>query len=195
MAKVHGSLARAGKVRSQAPKVEKVDKPKKVTGRALKREKYIRRFVNVTAGPGGKIIPSLQNEYSDLKEKVIKLCQQDRRNNRRLEIKKASDLMLGNKSRELWNWIKRVSGRFRSSLTDGPIYNKNKELITETKAKAVAWAAHFEELAKDSTGNSRSPEKWKDIRNNIATFPECDSPLTWKEITEVLKSTPNNKSP
>ncbi|OMJ27742.1 LINE-1 reverse transcriptase-like protein [Smittium culicis] len=139
--------------------------------------------------------PSLQNEYSDLKEKVIKLCQQDRRNNRRLEIKKASDLMLGNKSRELWNWIKRVSGRFRSSLTDGPIYNKNKELITETKAKAVAWAAHFEELAKDSTGNSRSPEKWKDIRNNIATFPECDSPLTWKEITEVLKSTPNNKSP
>ncbi|OMJ10114.1 LINE-1 retrotransposable element ORF2 protein, partial [Smittium culicis] len=139
--------------------------------------------------------PSLQNEYSDLKEKVIKLCKQDRRNNRRSEIKKASDLMLGNKSRELWNWIKRVSGRFRSSLSDGPIYNKNKELITDTKAKTIAWVAHFEELAKDSTGNSRSPEKWKDIRNNIATFPECDSPLNWKEITEALKSTPNNKSP
>ncbi|PVU95297.1 hypothetical protein BB559_002783 [Furculomyces boomerangus] len=53
MGKVHGSLARAGKVRAQAPKVEKVEKPKKVTGRALKREKYNRRFVNIAAF-GGK---------------------------------------------------------------------------------------------------------------------------------------------
>jgi hypothetical protein len=30
--KVHGSLARAGKVKGQTPKVEKVDKKKKVTG-------------------------------------------------------------------------------------------------------------------------------------------------------------------
>lgn len=45
--KVHGSLARAGKVRGQCPKVAKQDKPKKPTGRALKRLKYNRRFVNV----------------------------------------------------------------------------------------------------------------------------------------------------
>ncbi|KAM0792495.1 hypothetical protein ACM66B_005167 [Microbotryomycetes sp. NB124-2] len=52
--KVHGSLARAGKVKSQTPKVEPQEKKKKVTGRAKKRMIYNRRFVNVTVGIGGK---------------------------------------------------------------------------------------------------------------------------------------------
>ena len=45
--KVHGSLARAGKVRGQTAKVPKQDKKKIPKGRALKRIKYNRRFVNV----------------------------------------------------------------------------------------------------------------------------------------------------
>ncbi|KAG0357921.1 hypothetical protein BG005_002986 [Podila minutissima] len=52
--KVHGSLARAGKVKSQTPKVAKQEKKKKLTGRAKKRDTYKRRFVNVTNAPGGK---------------------------------------------------------------------------------------------------------------------------------------------
>lgn len=52
--KVHGSLARAGKVRNQTPKVEKQEKKKHVTGRAKKRLQYNRRFVNVVTLPGGK---------------------------------------------------------------------------------------------------------------------------------------------
>ncbi|ODV98282.1 hypothetical protein PACTADRAFT_38238, partial [Pachysolen tannophilus NRRL Y-2460] len=48
--KVHGSLARAGKVKSQTPKVEKQEKPKQPKGRAYKRLLYTRRFVNVVAG-------------------------------------------------------------------------------------------------------------------------------------------------
>ncbi|KAJ1912034.1 40S ribosomal protein S30 [Mycoemilia scoparia] len=48
MGKVHGSLARAGKVKSQTPKVEKQDKKKLPKGRALKRLKYTRRFASVT---------------------------------------------------------------------------------------------------------------------------------------------------
>jgi len=55
MGKVHGSLARAGKVKSQTPKVEKQDDKKKTPkGRAKKRLTYIRRFVNVTVTGGGK---------------------------------------------------------------------------------------------------------------------------------------------
>lgn len=46
--KVHGSLARAGKVRGQTPKVAKQDKRKQPRGRAHKRMQYNRRFV--TAG-------------------------------------------------------------------------------------------------------------------------------------------------
>ncbi|KAK6530866.1 hypothetical protein TWF281_007701 [Arthrobotrys megalospora] len=53
MGKVHGSLARAGKVKSQTPKVEKQEKKKSPKGRAKKRILYTRRFVNVTL-TGGK---------------------------------------------------------------------------------------------------------------------------------------------
>ncbi len=50
MAKVHGSLARAGKVKGQTPKVPKEEKKKQPTGRAKKRMLYNRRFVNVVTG-------------------------------------------------------------------------------------------------------------------------------------------------
>ncbi|KAK7528534.1 40S ribosomal eS30 domain-containing protein [Phyllosticta citriasiana] len=53
MGKVHGSLARAGKVKSQTPKVEPQEKKKTPKGRAKKRILYTRRFVNVTM-TGGK---------------------------------------------------------------------------------------------------------------------------------------------
>lgn len=46
MGKVHGSLARAGKVKSQTPKVEKQEKPKQPRGRAHKRILYNRRYVD-----------------------------------------------------------------------------------------------------------------------------------------------------
>merc|ERR1712107_979625 len=45
--KVHGSLARAGKVKGQTPKVDPQEKKKKKTGRAARRIQYNRRFVNV----------------------------------------------------------------------------------------------------------------------------------------------------
>ncbi|KAJ1665748.1 40S ribosomal protein S30 [Coemansia sp. RSA 1646] len=55
MGKVHGSLARAGKVKSQTPPVEAQEKAKKLTGRAKKREMFNRRYVNVSASMiGGK---------------------------------------------------------------------------------------------------------------------------------------------
>jgi len=55
--KVHGSLARAGKVKNQTPKVEKKeDKKKDPRGRAKKRLQHNRRFVNVVAAPGGKTV-------------------------------------------------------------------------------------------------------------------------------------------
>merc|ERR1719304_91878 len=52
--KVHGSLARAGKVRGQTPKVEAAEKKKKKTGRAKRRIQYVRRFVNVVETFGGR---------------------------------------------------------------------------------------------------------------------------------------------
>lgn len=62
MGKVHGSLARAGKVRGSTPKVEKQDKKKSPRGRAHKRLQYNRRFVNVVVGPGKKRGPNSNAE-------------------------------------------------------------------------------------------------------------------------------------
>jgi ubiquitin/ribosomal protein S30 len=55
--KVHGSLARAGKVKGQTPKVAKKDrKGKTPRGRGKKRMLYNRRYVNTIVGMGGKKI-------------------------------------------------------------------------------------------------------------------------------------------
>jgi small subunit ribosomal protein S30e len=63
MGKVHGSLARAGKVKSQTPKVGKSqDKKKKPRGRAYKRLLYNNRFVNQIAS-NKKSINSNQKKY------------------------------------------------------------------------------------------------------------------------------------
>uniref|UniRef100_A0A803KPW9 40S ribosomal protein S30 n=1 Tax=Chenopodium quinoa TaxID=63459 RepID=A0A803KPW9_CHEQI len=56
--KVHGSLARAGKVRGQTPKVASQDKKKKPRGRAHKRLQYNRRFVTAVVGFGKKRGPN-----------------------------------------------------------------------------------------------------------------------------------------
>ncbi|PSN49730.1 hypothetical protein C0J52_13111 [Blattella germanica] len=56
--KVHGSLARAGKVKGQTPKVDKQEKKKKKTGRAKRRIQYNRRFVNVVQGFGRRRGPN-----------------------------------------------------------------------------------------------------------------------------------------
>ena len=63
MGKVHGGLARAGKVRNQTPKVEKQERLKKLLqGRAKKRMLYNRRFMNIVVGPGRKRGPNSQNK-------------------------------------------------------------------------------------------------------------------------------------
>jgi len=49
MGKVHGSLARAGKVKGQTEKIKKTDKKKPKTGRAKKRLLYNRRFHRLMA--------------------------------------------------------------------------------------------------------------------------------------------------
>ncbi|CAD7671297.1 unnamed protein product [Nyctereutes procyonoides] len=57
VSKVHGSLARAGKVRGQTPKVAKQEKKKK-TGRAKRQMQYNRCFVNVVPTFGKKKGPN-----------------------------------------------------------------------------------------------------------------------------------------
>lgn len=50
MAKKHGTLAKAGKVKKQTPKVAKQEKKRRPTGRSLKRIQYKKRFAVVAPG-------------------------------------------------------------------------------------------------------------------------------------------------
>ncbi len=61
---MHGSLARAGKVRKQTPKVDKKERTKKLkVGRAKKRLQYNRKFVNIVVGRGRKRVgPNAQRK-------------------------------------------------------------------------------------------------------------------------------------
>jgi ubiquitin/ribosomal protein S30 len=69
--KVHGSLARAGKVKGQTPKVAREEgKKKRVTGRAKKREQYNRRFVNVVGGGMGKKVGPNNNQARIAREEA-----------------------------------------------------------------------------------------------------------------------------
>merc|ERR1711860_19543 len=56
--KVHGSLARAGKVKGQTPKVDPQEKKKPKTGRAKRRQQYNSRSVNVVITPGPRRGPN-----------------------------------------------------------------------------------------------------------------------------------------
>ena len=50
MGKVHGGLARAGKVKAQTPKIEKKEKHKAPRGRAYKRLLFRKRFIAIVHG-------------------------------------------------------------------------------------------------------------------------------------------------
>jgi small subunit ribosomal protein S30e len=50
MGKQHGTLAKAGKVRKQTPKVAKMDKARKPRGRAYKRVLYKKTFAPLLPG-------------------------------------------------------------------------------------------------------------------------------------------------
>ncbi|KAI3871395.1 hypothetical protein MKW98_024564 [Papaver atlanticum] len=74
MGKVHGSLARAGKVRGQTPKVAKQDKKKKPRGRAHKRLQYNRRFVTAVVGFGKKRGPNSSEKIPKTSSRIPYSC-------------------------------------------------------------------------------------------------------------------------
>ena len=62
MGKQHGSLARAGKVKGQTPKVDKKEKRKEPRGRAKKRMLFNRRFSSKVKTIGAKKGPNSQSK-------------------------------------------------------------------------------------------------------------------------------------
>ncbi|OMJ20951.1 LINE-1 reverse transcriptase-like protein [Smittium culicis] len=84
------------------------------------------------------------------------------------------------------------------------VRNQSSLMISEYKSSQTwlsgivngIWKNHFEDLAKDTSGNSRSSDKWQALLSEDQDyFPECDHSIKWEEITKALNNTPNNKAP
>ncbi|PVU87810.1 hypothetical protein BB561_006160 [Smittium simulii] len=106
-----------------------------------------------------------------------------------------TDNCINNNPKELWNWIKFRTGKNRQFISNGPVLDKNKSLITDSKQKLNVWAKNFGNLAKDGTGNSQNKAKWTGVFTNTTNaFNICESNINWGEIVTALKGTPNNKA-
>lgn len=62
MGKVHGSLAQAGKVRQNTPKVPKMEKKKPLRGRAATRKHYNKYFLSVNPDAKRKLGPNSHSQ-------------------------------------------------------------------------------------------------------------------------------------
>ncbi|OLY78617.1 RNA-directed DNA polymerase from mobile element jockey [Smittium mucronatum] len=138
---------------------------------------------------------SLQ-EYISSKERALKSRRADYKNKKLKEVQTACKMQTDNSPRQLWKWLKFQSKRYNTSLTDGPVYDKEKKLVTDSSLKSEVWASHFEELAKDTSGNSRNHIKWVNMMPNIkGYYQECDLEIEWEDIKKALNNTPSNKAP
>ncbi|PVU92420.1 hypothetical protein BB561_003830 [Smittium simulii] len=101
----------------------------------------------------------LAENYCNAKIAVLQSRRTDYKARRNAEVKQACDLYTGNKPKELWSWLKLQARRLKTSITDGPVLDVNGNLVTDLGEKAKVWANHFEQLAMDTTDNSRSAQK------------------------------------
>ncbi|OMJ08095.1 hypothetical protein AYI69_g11202 [Smittium culicis] len=75
------------------------------------------------------------------------------------KLKLIGDQLLNNSSKEYWRYIKSCTGNTLHSVSNGPAYDLDKNLIIENENKLEIWNQNFSDLAKDTTGNSRDPSK------------------------------------
>ncbi|OMJ29256.1 hypothetical protein AYI69_g1251 [Smittium culicis] len=123
------------------------------------------------------------NRYLDLSDHMLITAQwnldaleADRKVQHDKRHKKIGGQILNNDSKFYWRYIKSYTGKSFQSIADSPVYDKK--------------------LAKDTTGNSRSADKWENlISSDCDYYPEFDSTILWSDITDAPADTPKNKAP
>ena len=112
----------------------------------------------------------------------------ERRRERMCRLEKEGD------TKEVWKVIGNLTRR-KSRTSVRPIKDKDGVLVMTEDGQAKVWADHFGKLAKDSTGNSRSKSKWKELIPEVpAVIEECNDPLTWVEVTQSLRKMRRGKA-
>ncbi|OMJ15429.1 hypothetical protein AYI70_g7278 [Smittium culicis] len=135
-------------------------------------------------------------KYMDAKSTANVSIRADRKAAHAKKLKLIADQLLNNGSKEYWRYIKSCTGNTFHSVSNGPVYDLDKNLITGNEKKLEILNQHFSDLAKDATGNSRDPSKWQALLSDDSDYyPECDQSISWADITTALNDTPNNKAP
>lgn len=120
---------------------------------------------------------------------------------KRVHLQKVKDMCIAgkeNRFKDLWKDLKNACGEGIIDNDDRPVLDKEQgKLVFAKQEKEKVWAKHFEALAKDTTGNSRSGSYWESILPDVDKMPVrelCDDPLTWTEVSCALKATHNGKA-
>ena len=116
----------------------------------------------------------------------------------RKRIHKASQDM-GKDPEAFWKWASRTAGWRRAKDTGGlqPVRDpRTGQLCTDEPSINEAWRAHYAELAKDVTGNSRNPERWQHWSQLPERKPlDLNAEVTMPEMLRCIKALKTHKAP
>ncbi len=116
----------------------------------------------------------------------------------RKRIHKASQDM-GKNPEAFWKWASRTAGWRRARDAGGlqPVKDpRTGQLCTDEPSINAAWQAHYAELAKDVTGNSRRPERWQKWSQLPERKPlDLNAEVTMPEMLRCIKALKTHKAP
>ncbi|OLY80310.1 hypothetical protein AYI68_g5597 [Smittium mucronatum] len=73
------------------------------------------------------------------------------------------DQIITNDSKNYSRTIKSYTGNALRSISYGPVYDNNKNVVTEKNKKLGIWNNHFGGLANYNTGNIRKITMWESL--------------------------------
>jgi hypothetical protein len=131
-------------------------------------------------------------ELEEARKSVSRAVADSRRRSYMRSIKRGIDHLKNNDSRNAWKWVRTQSGRTRSKLNLDLVYKPDTQIPeTDAEERLKIWANHFKKLSvsgPEGAAQSEITEANKEI--SLIT----DEPITWPEISSVLKAMRKGKA-
>ena len=156
-------------------------------------------YKKLRAAKGQAEEAQLRTEYTKAKSKAVQAVKEAKQWQWLQYVKKASQLAVDGRTKDLWVWIQRFTGRGKGPRTSAvqPVRQKGTDkLLTEPKDIGNEWAAHYAMLAADETGHSRNADHWSGIAKpaSLSEMP-MDETISMEEVLKVVKNMANGTAP
>jgi hypothetical protein len=95
-----------------------------------------------------------------------------------------------------FSWINKFAVNPKTRSENPIIDPATGTILTDQNKLSEYLCKHFSDLAKDTTGNSRNFEHWKQFElQECPALKEINNNLEWEEISSIIKNSSNYKSP